>query len=115
MRGLFYGCSSLKELDLSKFNTDKVTDMSYMFYNCFSLEKLNICHFKTNKVRGVSYMFYECSSLKDIIFPFLSFTIYNIRFKHMQGVCDKCPKLRPNYLIDILINEFFGLLNLMIF
>ena len=31
---MFSGCSSLKELNLSNFNTNNVTDMSYMFYGC---------------------------------------------------------------------------------
>ena len=31
MSDMFYECSSLKELNLSSFNTNKVTNMSYMF------------------------------------------------------------------------------------
>ena len=31
---MFYGCSSLKELNLSNFNTNNVTDMKYMFDGC---------------------------------------------------------------------------------
>ena len=31
---MFNGCSSLKELNLSNFNTDNVTDMRYMFNGC---------------------------------------------------------------------------------
>ena len=34
MEGMFYGCSSLKELNLSNFNTNNVTDMECMFYGC---------------------------------------------------------------------------------
>ena len=37
MKAMFYGCSSLKQLDLSNFITSNVKDMSYMFYNCLSL------------------------------------------------------------------------------
>ena len=46
MKGMFYGCSSLKQLDLSNFITDNVTDMSYMFYNCLSIQKINISSIK---------------------------------------------------------------------
>ena len=92
---MFSNCSSLKELDLSNFNTNKVTDMSYMFYNCSSLKKLDISNFNTNKVKVVSYMFYECSSLKDLIFSWSHIIIYNIHSKDTEGVCDKCPKLEP--------------------
>ena len=31
---MFSGCSSLKELNLSNFNTNNVTDMTDMFYEC---------------------------------------------------------------------------------
>ena len=34
MRAMFYGCSLLKELNLSKFHTNNITDMSGMFYGC---------------------------------------------------------------------------------
>ena len=34
MEYMFFGCSSLKELNLSNFNTNNVTDMRGMFYEC---------------------------------------------------------------------------------
>ena len=34
MRGMFYGCSSLKEINLSNFNTNNVTYMNHMFSGC---------------------------------------------------------------------------------
>jgi surface protein len=34
MGGMFYNCSSLKELNISNFNTDNVKDMSCMFKGC---------------------------------------------------------------------------------
>ena len=34
MNSMFYGCSSLKELNLSNFNTNNVTNMGYMFSGC---------------------------------------------------------------------------------
>ena len=37
MMGIFYGCSSLSSLpDISKWNTNKVTNMSFMFGACSS-------------------------------------------------------------------------------
>ena len=38
---MFYGCSSLKSIDLYSFNTSKVTNMSHMFCNCSSLESID--------------------------------------------------------------------------
>ena len=34
MSYMFSECSSLKELNLNNFNTNNVTDMSYMFAGC---------------------------------------------------------------------------------
>ena len=34
MSGMFYVCASLKELNLSNFNTNNVRKMTYMFYRC---------------------------------------------------------------------------------
>ena len=40
MNHIFFACSSLQELNLSKFNTFKLTDMGDMFSKCSSLIKL---------------------------------------------------------------------------
>ena len=52
MYGLFYECSSLKSLpDISKWNTNNVTDMSCLFYKCSSLKSLpDISKWNTNNV-----------------------------------------------------------------
>ena len=42
MESMFYLCSSLKELNLSNFNTNNVTDMNGMFSGCSSLNELNL-------------------------------------------------------------------------
>ena len=39
---MFRGCSSLKELNLNNFNTNNVTDMSYMFCECSDDLKMKI-------------------------------------------------------------------------
>lgn len=40
MKSMFMNCDSLKEINLFKFNTENVNNMSYMFYNCKSLKNL---------------------------------------------------------------------------
>ena len=34
MNTMFLNCSSLKELNMNNFNTNKVIAMEYMFYGC---------------------------------------------------------------------------------
>ena len=63
MRGMFWGCSSLKELHLNNFNTNNVTDMSYMFNGCSSLKELNLNNFNTDNVTNMRWMFSKCSDV----------------------------------------------------
>ena len=50
MGDLFSECTSLKEIDVSNFDTSNVRDMSKMFYKCESLKELNLANFNTNNV-----------------------------------------------------------------
>ena len=70
MSSMFSLCSSLKELNLSNFNTNNVTNMSYIFSRCSSLKELNLSNFNTNNVSNIYRMFYGCSNnlKKKIIF-----------------------------------------------
>ena len=61
MRYMFCGCSSLKELNISNFNTNNVTNMQYMFSGCSSLKELNLSNFNTINVTYMGCMFYGCS------------------------------------------------------
>ena len=46
MSSMFFGCSSLKKLKISNFNTNKVKDFSHMFNKCSILTALDISNFK---------------------------------------------------------------------
>ena len=61
---MFCECSSLTKLDLSNFNTNNVTDMSWMFYKCSSLTNIDLSNFNTNNVTTMSFMFLNCKNLK---------------------------------------------------
>ena len=66
MDNMFYGCSSLTELNLSNFNTSAVRDMGAMFFGCSFLTKLNLSNFSTSAVTDMGYMFSGCSSLTEL-------------------------------------------------
>ena len=63
MFGMFKGCYSLTALDLSNFDTSKVTDMYGMFFGCYSLTALDLSNFDTSKVEVMYEMFAGCYSL----------------------------------------------------
>ncbi len=66
MFGMFSGCSSLTEVDVSGFNTDNVTNMFGMFKDCSGLTSLNVSRFNTENVTIMDDMFSGCSSLKEL-------------------------------------------------
>ena len=57
MRYMFYSCSYLVNLNLSNFNTSKVTDASYMFANCERLMSLDIRNFNFSNIGTYTNMF----------------------------------------------------------
>ena len=66
MEKMFYGCQSLKSVDVSSWNTAKVEDMNKMFEECWDLETLDLSNFNTQNVTDMSYMFAGCIALKAI-------------------------------------------------
>ena len=56
MDSMFF-TSGLTSLNLSSFNTSKVTDMSYMFYDMRNLTSLDLSNFDTSKVTSMDFMF----------------------------------------------------------
>lgn len=66
MGGMFMGCRSLTELDLSGFNTEKVQNMALMLEGCEALTTVNVSGFDTSGVTVMRGMFQECRSLKNL-------------------------------------------------
>ena len=65
MKSMFEGCTSLTSLNVSGFNTKNVTDMSYMFKN-IKVSVLDLSSFDTSKVTTTTHMFILCSDLTTI-------------------------------------------------
>ena len=63
---MFYECYDLIALNLSNFDTSKMTDMSWMFDNCLNLTTLDLSNFDTSNVTNMSYMFSKCQSLTSL-------------------------------------------------
>jgi surface protein len=66
MRALFEGCTSLKSLDASDWDTSHVEDMSFMFNTCSSLEELDVSGWDTSSVTDMNALFMQCRSLKQL-------------------------------------------------
>ena len=89
MRSMFRGCSSLMSLDLSSFDKTNIKDMSSLLYGCSSLENVDLSSFNTSNVNDMSDMFYGCSSLTSI--DLSSFNTFNV--KDMSGMFESCSSL----------------------
>lgn len=65
MTSMFFGCSSLTNIDVSHFDTRKATSMHSMFRNS-GITSLDLSNFETWDVVLMSSMFQDCSSLQTI-------------------------------------------------
>ena len=54
---MFRNCSSLKEINLSKFSTVNVAYMNEMFFGCSSIKKINLESFKSDNIDKITNMF----------------------------------------------------------
>ena len=63
---MFYNISNPATLDLSNFDTSHVTDMGAMFAYMTSLFTLDLSHFDTSKVTDMAGMFYSVSTLRTL-------------------------------------------------
>lgn len=66
MSCIFGGCYSLTPLDVSKWNTSSVTNMDSMFDDCHKLTTLDVSRWDTSSVTDMSYMFELCDGLDHI-------------------------------------------------
>ena len=68
MINTFSYCRNISKLDISKWNTSNVTNMRGMFYYCNSLKSLDISKWDTSKVVDMSGMFQECSQIETPLY-----------------------------------------------
>ena len=63
-KNTFYNLENITKIDLSKFDSSKVTDMRCMFKFCTSLKSIDFKNFNTSLVTHMGGMFYECNSIE---------------------------------------------------
>lgn len=75
MENMFKDCINLTHLDASYLDTSNVVSMKGMFENCEKLQYLDIESFDTSNVTDMERMFYKCGDENNINKCFI--TIYN--------------------------------------
>ena len=112
---LFSQCKTIREIDLTNFDTSLVTDMTFMFDDCielksihlsnlntsnviymismfdgtFSLTSLNLSSFDTRKIKRLNGMFYNSTALFSI--DLSSFNTLEVT--DLRGMFENCEKL----------------------
>lgn len=90
LNGMFRGCASLTELDLSGSNAEKVKDMGNMFNGCVALSNLNLSGFKTGSLTDMQFLFSSCQSLESL--DLSGFNTENVT--SMESMFSQCSSLR---------------------
>lgn len=110
LNGMFRGCASLTELDLSGSNADKVKNMGSMFYGCVALSNLNLSGFKTGSLTDMQYLFSSCQSLESL--DLSGFNTENVT--SMVSMFSQCSSLRSLDLSSFNTSKVIGM-NLMFY
>lgn len=110
LNGMFRGCASLTELDLSGSNAEKVKNMGSMFYGCVSLSNLNLSGFKTGSLTDMQYLFSSCQSLESL--DLSGFNTENVT--SMVSMFSQCSSLRSLDLSSFNTSKVIGM-NLMFY
>lgn len=61
-----YGAGNVKSIDLSLFDSSKMTDMSNLFAGCSNITYLDVSYLDTSNVINMRRMFANCSRLKNL-------------------------------------------------
>jgi surface protein len=135
IRSMFYGCTNLESVDVSKFDTSKMTSLNTVFINCHNLKIIDVKNWDTKMITDLYSTFKECQSVKildvsrwdvsnvtimDSLFykclelEMLDLTMWDVLnltgASYMFGICNKLISLIGNRTIeDVLENNICAL------
>ncbi|MFS1137441.1 BspA family leucine-rich repeat surface protein [Enterococcus hirae] len=66
LQNMFSGCSKLKSLDTSKWDTKNVTNMYALFGNNFQLGDIDVSNWNVSKVTNMELMFTSCYNIHNL-------------------------------------------------
>ena len=64
---MFWNCRCLDDIDVSGWNTGKVTDMEYLFCDCVLLYRLDLSNWDTSHVTNFSNAFHNCPNATELL------------------------------------------------
>ena len=102
---IFFGCSSVKELNLSNFSNIKITNTKSIISGCSSLQKINLSNFHNIEIINFKETFSECTSLKE----FVASNFHNIEIINMFSTFSGCSSLQKIKLSNIHNNKIVNI------
>lgn len=105
MKSMFTFCSGLTEINLNNLNTSSVKDMSSMFSSCSGLTEIDLNNLNTSNVKDMSGLFYNCTGLKYVSFEGLDLR----EVTNMSRLFYNCTALES---IDFLFDSVSNLTNI---
>lgn len=91
LSNLFFNCTKLKQIDLHTWNTKSVSTCYWLFRGCSSLEFINIDGWNTCNVYDMDRMFGECSKLITIK-GLNKLNTSNVQFMRLMFISDTSLK-----------------------
>ena len=103
---MFNQCLQLTSLDLSNFDTQKVTKMNNMFFYCTGLKTVDISNFNTQAVKNMDSMFGYCTNLATIYVGENFVTTNASSSTNMFNNCQLLKGALPEYNANKTNNKF---------
>ena len=108
MRSMFVDCINVKYINFTNVITSSVTDMTNMFSGCSSLTSIDLSNFDTSKVTLMEDMFSDCSSL-----TFLNLSHFDTsKLTKMKSMFSGCQKLESIDLTNFDTSKITNMENL---
>ena len=104
IRGMFRTCTNLESVDVSKFDTSKMTSLEFIFFGCNNLKIIDVKNWDTKMVTNLHYTFNECQSVK--ILDVSRWDISNVT--KMTSLFYKCRELE---MLDLTMWNVLNLTN----
>ena len=97
MSGMFYNCSSLKNIDsfVKNINVTNVSKMDYFFGGCSNLENVNLGNWNLNLIVSMSHFFDNCKNLNSVILP-----NFGEKLEDLSFMFSECKKLKKIFSLD---------------
>ena len=112
LNSMFRNCKKLKDISgIYNWNISKVTNMDHLFGSCLSLKEIDLSKWKTDNINEISFMFDCCRNLTKIDVSNISLSKTNTKSSiYVEKVFNQCENLSDLKIFDF-NNDCFSFCN----